>query len=93
MARQVQVKSNQSGGWSVVGSGRNAAGETFHRQRDAQVAARKAVQSRGGGEVVIHSKSGRIAERQTVPPPPADKRGEPKRRSRAGKLTRRIAKS
>lgn len=53
-------------GWTVVGPN-DQASKSFHRQQDARNLARRIVQDAGGGEIVIHSRSGRIADRQTVP--------------------------
>lgn len=64
-----KITSKDAGQWVVVGPGDSESGP-YHRQRDARAAARRIVQRSGGGEVVIHSRSGRIAERQTVPAEP-----------------------
>jgi hypothetical protein len=61
---RVDVHPND-GEWSVK-SGETRLGK-FDRYRDAQVEARRIVQKKGGGEVVIHSRDGKILETQTVP--------------------------
>lgn len=53
-------------GWVVKGPG-NELSRVFHRQLDARAEARRVAQAGGGGEVVIHALSGRVAERNTVP--------------------------
>jgi Uncharacterized protein conserved in bacteria (DUF2188) len=65
MAR-ADVRSDQTGEWRVL-----VAGETdsapYKRQRDAEVAARRLVSAQGGGEVIIHTRTGRLTDVQTVP--------------------------
>lgn len=84
MAARVDVRSDQTGSWSVVevGKDKNVRATSYHRKRDAQAAARKVAQARGGGVVVIHARSGRVAEQQTVPAGRVAKAARAKRANR-----------
>jgi hypothetical protein len=62
------VVPNQAGGWSVIVPGRSSVVAHAERKRDATSKGRALLRHEGGGELVIHSKSGRIVERDTVPP-------------------------
>jgi hypothetical protein len=75
MPKSRHVVPAEAGGWLVVNSGsKKARGVTvvFERRRDAERAAKDQVRQGGGGEVVIHSRSGRITEKDTVPPERTD---------------------
>lgn len=63
---RADVRASDSEGWIVV-IGNEWKSEPVHRVREAVQLARRTVQSRGGGEVRVHSRSGRIVESQTVP--------------------------
>ena len=62
------------GGWAVRGEGKARATSVHRTQREAVDAAR-AIAKRLGGELLIHSRSGRIRKRDTSgghdPHPPA----------------------
>jgi hypothetical protein len=65
----------QGGGWIVRkephgGQRRNGGDrpEVFDRKRDAEAFAKDLVREQGGGEVVLHTPSGRITEVDTVTP-------------------------
>lgn len=63
---QADVRSDQTGEWVVV----KPDGERLsvhHRQRDAELAARRLVRSQGGGKIVVHARTGRLKDVQTVP--------------------------
>lgn len=75
----------REGHWVVKGPGGQES-RGFHRQRDARAAARRIVQSQGGGEVIVHTYSGQIAERDTVP---ARTGGWSQRSSRSGRIRNR----
>lgn len=65
MAVVATVRAESAGGWVVLVGGAEIG--AFRRQREARVAARRAVQRAGGGEVRVESRSGRVAEQETVP--------------------------
>lgn len=54
-------------GWVVVIDDKES--KTFHRVREALNSARREIQQKGGGEVVVRGRDGAIVERQTVPAP------------------------
>lgn len=61
------------GGWAVIRPGRTRASGFFHTKSEAVKRAREIVQNSGGGEVVIHTRDGRIVERDAYgrdPTPP-----------------------
>lgn len=60
-----EVKPGPQKGWVVVIDERER--ESFHRVRGALNSARRTVQEKGGGEVIVHGRNGSIVERQTVP--------------------------
>jgi Uncharacterized protein conserved in bacteria (DUF2188) len=71
MSETRHVVPARDGGWHVVphpGSG-DGASRVFHRRRDAEAFAKDAVRMAGGGEVVLHTPSGRIAEVDSVVAP------------------------
>jgi hypothetical protein len=79
MAKQkdAHVVPNKDGGWDIIQESAKAGATSYERQRDAELAAKELVRNVGGGEVFIHSRSGRIKERNTVgsdPYAPADRR-------------------
>lgn len=63
---RADVRASDSDGWVVVIDNERA-GKPVHRMRDAVQLARRKLLSRGGGEVRVHSRNGRIVESQTVP--------------------------
>lgn len=68
MADTRHVVPATGGGWAVVKEPRadTSAGTKFERRRDAEVFAKDLVRRAGGGEVVLHTPSGRITEVDTV---------------------------
>jgi hypothetical protein len=72
MAEIRHVVPASNGGWLVVKearSGEQDADAEFERRRDAETFAKDVVGSAGGGEVVLHTPSGRITEVDTVGTP------------------------
>jgi hypothetical protein len=51
-----------------VVTGTNPLGSRYDRKREATIKGRELLQREGGGELVIHSLSGRIVDRDRVPP-------------------------
>ena len=73
------VVPNPEGGWDVVAPNAERRSSHHGTQADAIDRARGIVSNRGGGEIVIHGRDGRIRDLDTVPPgndpnPPRDKR-------------------
>jgi hypothetical protein len=66
-SRSVTVRPADDGGWLVV-IGKDASGSRHERKRDATLRGRELLRREGGGELVIHSVSGRIVDRDRVPP-------------------------
>ena len=64
---RIEVRSSQTGEWEIVPQGEKKPLELHRRQRDAELAARRWIQRHGGGEVVVHARTGRISEVSTVP--------------------------
>lgn len=71
MAAIAAVTANEDG-WFVSHAGQIAV-RPMRRFRGAVTAARQIMQQAGGGEVVVHTRSGRVAERLSVPPPRSTK--------------------
>jgi hypothetical protein len=72
MAEIRHVVPASKGGWLVVKEprgGEQSADATFERRRDAETFAKNVVRSAGGGEVVLHTPSGRITEVDKVGTP------------------------
>lgn len=65
MKHECHVIEKPDGGWAIQTS-RNGTGRRFGTQQDAVVAAREALRSTGGGELIIHGRDGRIRDRDTV---------------------------
>jgi Uncharacterized protein conserved in bacteria (DUF2188) len=67
-----------NGGWDVVAPGAERVSGHFPTQDEAYDRAREIVTHRGGGEVVIHDRHGRIRNSNTIgrpdPDPPRDTR-------------------
>jgi hypothetical protein len=55
-----------AGGWKVVVSKSERASACFNTQSEALARAREIVSRLGGGEVVVHTRDGRIRDRKTV---------------------------
>ena len=72
------VVPNSKGGWDVVGPNAERSSAHFDTQHDAYQRAREIVSNRGGGEVIIHDRHGRIRDPNTIgrrdPDPPRDTR-------------------
>lgn len=67
------------GDWQVIAPGADRASAVTSTQAEAIDRARQIVHNRGGGEVVIHGRDGRILDSDTVAPgndpnPPRDTR-------------------
>jgi hypothetical protein len=62
---RVEVKPLSEGAWLIV-EGENQLSR-FRRKRDATLAARNYLKSHGGGDLVVHSVSGRLTECDHVP--------------------------
>lgn len=79
MSKHRHVVPNASGGWDVKEPGARRASSHHSTQREAEGRAKEIVENRGGGEVRIHGRDGRIRDSDTVPPgndpfPPRDRR-------------------
>lgn len=66
-------------GWAVVAPGASRASAVTRTQEQAAARAADIVAGRGGGEVVIHGRDGRIRDSDTIAPgpdpfPPRDKK-------------------
>ena len=73
------VVPNPGGGWDVKAPGANRASSHHGTQAEAEQRAKEIVANRGGGEVRIHRRDGRIRDSDTVAPgndpsPPRDAR-------------------
>ena len=71
------VVPNPDGGWDVKKPGGSRASSHHDTQREAERRAKEIVANRGGGEVRIHDRRGRIRDSDTVAPavdphPPKD---------------------
>jgi hypothetical protein len=55
-----------NGGWAVKQAGSDHPASTHPTQSEAVRAARAIVSGRGGGDVVVHSRSGRVRESYTL---------------------------
>lgn len=67
------------GGWQSIRAGASRAAGVFPTQAEAIAAAHVTQTNRGGGEVTIHGRDGRIRDSDTVAPgndpnPPKDKK-------------------
>lgn len=62
------VVKNPKNGWDVKAPGADRASVNERTQADAERRAKEIVRNAGGGEVVIHDRSGRIRDKDTVPP-------------------------
>jgi hypothetical protein len=65
------------GGWAVKTPGKAHPNSTHRIQNAAETAAKQAVKTGGGGEVVVHGRDGRFRDSDTVAPgrdpnPPRD---------------------
>ena len=71
MVETRHVVPGSKGGWVVVKEPRavDAEAKLFERKRDAEAFAKDLVRRAGGGEVVLHTPSGRITEVDTVGTP------------------------
>jgi hypothetical protein len=81
MARRNErhIAPNPAGGWYVQKPGSSRAGSHRDTQAQAMGRAREIVGNSGGGEVVIHGRTGRVRDSDTVAPgndpnPPRDRR-------------------
>lgn len=78
MPSERHVTPSKEGGWQIVGDAGGGSEEVitvdrrtvFRRRRDAEAAAKDVVRELGGGQVVLHSPSGRVTEVDTVGPEP-----------------------
>ena len=73
------VVANPKGGWDVKKPGSSRASVHAETQQEAVARAREIVRNRGGGEVRIHGRDGKIRDSDTIAPghdpyPPRDKR-------------------
>lgn len=73
------VVPNPKGGWDVVKPGAQRRSDHASTQGAAIDRAREILGGRGGGEIRIHGKDGRIRDSDTVPPahdpnPPRDRK-------------------
>ena len=62
------VTPSPGGGWTVRAPHSGRASVHAATQADAIKVARRIVQHQGGGELVIHSRSGEIRDKDTIPP-------------------------
>lgn len=65
---KVAVAPIDDGGWEVRDLGNEQRASKHVRKRDAEASARNYLRRVGGGEVVIHRKSGQVEVTQTVGP-------------------------
>jgi hypothetical protein len=65
MREERHVIPNKDGGWDVVAPG-HARESHAERKREAASLGRELLRNDGGGELVIHSRGGKIVERDTV---------------------------
>jgi hypothetical protein len=77
MSNNRHVVPRPDGSWAVKKPGSDRASSVHDRQSDAIDRAREIVANRGGGEVPIHGRDGRIRDSDTVgggndPCPPRD---------------------
>jgi hypothetical protein len=63
------VIARSKGNWSVLRSDASRVTRTFSTKEAAINNARKLVASSGGGELVIHTKDGRVSARNDIAPP------------------------
>lgn len=70
MHRRVEthVVPDRSGGWEVVQPGAKRPDSAHRTQKDAEKRAREIVTKRGGGEVLVHGRDGRIKDSDTIAP-------------------------
>ena len=73
------VVPNPKGGWDVKKPGSNRASDHVKTQQEAVDRAREIVKNRGGGEVRIHGRDGKIRDSDTIAPgndphPPRDQK-------------------
>lgn len=73
------VVRNPSGGWDVKKPGASRASAHSDTQAAAEARAKKILSGDGGGEAVVHGRSGRIRDSDTVAPgndptPPIDRK-------------------
>ncbi|WP_370333826.1 DUF2188 domain-containing protein [Mycolicibacterium hippocampi] len=73
------VVPHSGGGWDVVGPGAKRASAHTKTQSEAIDRAHSIVENKGGGEVRIHGRDGRIRDTDTIAPgndpnPPKDQR-------------------
>lgn len=64
MATNRHVVPNGGKGWKVTGGSRK---RSYPTQADAIGAARRDIKRRGGGEMNIHGRDGRIRDKDTIP--------------------------
>jgi hypothetical protein len=62
------VVPNPQGGWDVKGPGAHRLSSHDDTQRDAESRAKEMVHNRGGGEVRIHGRDGRMCDADTGAP-------------------------
>lgn len=62
------VVPNPDGGWDVKAPGAERASSHHTTQRSAETRAKQIVGNKGGGEVRIHGRDGRIRDSDTVAP-------------------------
>lgn len=62
------VVRNSDGNWVVRKAGAERSSGSFNRQNEAERAAKRFAANRGGGEVRIHDRNGRIRDSDTIAP-------------------------
>ena len=75
MSKRYHVVPSSDGRWAIKGAETRRATAVFDRKSDAVTRARSIVRD-SGGEVVVHSKDGRIREATTVPKGFGSQRGK-----------------
>jgi len=73
------VRSKNKSEWVVKKAGASRVSGSFSTQREAEKSAKTFAKNKGGGEVRIHGRDGKIRDSDTVPPandpfPPRDKK-------------------
>lgn len=79
MSSNRHVVPSREGGWDIKKPGSSRRSDHADTQSDAIKRANEIVRNRGGGEVRVHARDGRIRDSRTVPPgndpfPPRDKK-------------------
>lgn len=72
--KETHVVPRSAGGWDVVEPGAAERDSTFPTQGAAEKRARQLLQERGGGELVIHGRDGKIKDSNSIDSPSPSQR-------------------